>query len=87
MKKYFLSAAFVLLSTNAMADRTVTRWGSASDTRPDSCRSAKTIAAEGIQDDEAIRQWSACDCEQVKNGKWSCSVDGAVMKKEVKPTQ
>lgn len=76
MKKYILAAALVLASTSAMADRTVSGSSTGRTSKAAACEGAKVNADSHINlRDEEVDRYSKCDCDQDKNGNWSCSVD------------
>jgi hypothetical protein len=85
MKKYLLAAVLVMVSASAMADRVVsgaTETGLRPySTKAEACDDAKYQASRKRNGDEQVESYSKCDCEQSKNGLWTCSVDAKLEKK------
>ena len=79
MIKYFLAAALICMSANAMADRVVSgsneKVENSDGSRTEACRAAKDSVLEKKANDELVAKFSECDCKQNEKGSWACSVE------------
>ena len=88
MKQLLLAAALVMVSTAAMADRTVSAtsemWMQDRSSETKACQSAKSQAENKARDNEQVESFSSCKCEpdtKGAKGTWICSVDATLAKK------
>ena len=86
MKNYILAAALIIASTNAMASRVVSGVTKENfSSKAEACGDAKNDAElkknhkhKKRGKDEKVVYFSKCDCDQDKDGRWTCSVDATL---------